>query len=86
MTTTARSARLVSGVAALAMAFVALGAAADAWLERRQDVASAAPQQAVRPAADARVDVVRVPGGESVRRLPAACRGCDAAPLKESRL
>ncbi|RYF17431.1 MAG: hypothetical protein EOO30_07225 [Comamonadaceae bacterium] len=77
MTSSARSARLVSGVAALAVAFVALGAAADAWLDSRHEAPLAAARPAVRPAADGPVEVVRVPGGEGVRRLPTACRGCE---------
>lgn len=82
MTTTAR---LVSGVAALAVAFVALGAVADAWLDRRQEAASVAAP-ATRPAADAPVEVVRVPGDAGARRLPTACRGCEGVRSSESRL
>ena len=86
MTTTPRSARLVSGFAALAVAFVALGAAPDAWFDRRHETGAATAQQAARPAADAPVEVVRVPAADSVRRLPTACRGCDARRMPGSRL
>jgi hypothetical protein len=85
MTTSARFARLVSGVAALAVAFVALGAVADAWLDRRHEAQAASAREAVRPAANAPVEVVRVPGDEGVRRVPAACRGCEPR-MPESRL
>jgi hypothetical protein len=85
MKLSAPRARMVSGVAAIAVTLAALGAMASAWFERH-DAARELAASTVRPAADAPVRVVRAPEAKPARQYPVACRGCAPAPASGSRL
>ena len=76
----ARSARLASGLAAIAVTLAAVGAMADAWFDRREAGPALAASGEERPAADAPVSVVRAPEQAPVRRYPTACRECGTSP------
>lgn len=69
MNTSARSFRLVSGLAVAAVSIAALGAAASTWMARSMGEApdTAAAFVDARPAADAAVHVVKAPADQTVQ-------------------
>ena len=83
MTTSARSARLVSGLAVVAVSVAAMATVASSWVDRHAD---AAALHAQRPAADEPVNVVKAPPMADVRQLPANCRDCPQPRPMENRL
>jgi hypothetical protein len=85
MTTSARSARLVSGLAATAVCIAAVAAVASTWMARHDNPAPAAAH-AQRPAADAPVNVVKAPALSDPRQQPASCRECGVQRPMEQRL
>lgn len=85
MTTSARSARLVSGLAVAAVSIAALATAASTWIERN-DQPSPAVLQVQRPAADEPVDVVKAPPLAQAQQHPASCRDCGPQRPMEQRL
>jgi hypothetical protein len=84
MNPTARSSRLVSGIA---VAAVCIAAVAAMWAEGGRPLAertlAATPE---RPAADAPVRVVKGPPLADLRRQPASCGDCLAPRLRENSL
>ena len=83
MNPSARSSRLVSGIAVAAVCAAALGAM---WAERGAQRENAiAAEAAPRPAADAPVEVVRAPAQAATQR-PVRCDDCAAPPLRERSL
>jgi hypothetical protein len=81
MNTSARSSRLVSGVAVTGVTIAALGALASSWIEERADARAAPASRAVqaqRPAADEPVHVVKAPAESQAAQQPAGCRDCEA--------
>jgi hypothetical protein len=85
MTTSARSARLVPGLAAVAVSVAAMATVASSWVDRHADAAAAAAH-AQRPAADEPVKVVKAPPLAPVQQHPASCRDCTVQPPREHRL
>lgn len=76
MTTSARSARLVSALAVAAVSAAALATVASSWMDRSAATLSLAAGQQ-RPAADAPVDVVKAPAPvPAARQQPVGCRDC----------
>jgi hypothetical protein len=85
MTTSARSARLVSGLAVVAVSVAAMATVASSWVDRHGDAAVAAAR-AQRPAADEPVNVVKAPPLADASQHPASCRDCPSPRPMESRL
>jgi hypothetical protein len=77
MNTSARSSRLVTGLAVAGVTIAALGAVANSWMADRADE-TAAPVQAQRPPADEPVRVVKAPAEPQASQQPAGCRDCEA--------
>lgn len=88
MKTSARSSRLVPGLAVVAMSLAALATvAATQWSAGTLPMPRAdGGMRAQRPVADAPVQVVRAPAAAAARQRPAACRDCGSVPAAGSRL
>lgn len=84
MNPSARSSRLVSGIAVAAVCVVALAAMwKDGGRAAAERTLAATPD---RPAADAPVRVVKAPPAADSLRQPASCHDCPAPPLRERSL
>lgn len=88
MKTSARTSRLVPGLAVVAMSLAALATvAATQWsADQTPGPRADGGMRAQRPVADAPVQVVRAPAEAPARRQPAACGECASAAAVGSRL
>jgi hypothetical protein len=89
MTTSARSSRLVSGVAVAAVTIAALGAVVSSRIADQADQRPASASRAVqaqRPAADETVRVVKAPAEAQPMQQPAGCRDCGSPRVLRGRL